>query len=287
MSDDLRQRHGDLVWRVRFRGDRWLYLVLLLEFQAAVDRAMAVRMLGYTALLYQKLIADGALREHGVLPPVLPIVVYNGRRPWTAASDVSELIASGGPVLARYQPSQRYFLLDGGRWENAALPRGNLVSALIALEKNRDPERVPALLKTLRGLLRKQKDDELGRAFRAWVAQVMPRRLRDAAPESLPQLEEVETMLSENVREWTAGWVAEGREQGLEQGLEQGRAEERALLCRQAARKFDDDAARRLADVLAEVADPERLAQVGDWIIECGTAADLFARVAETRRPGN
>jgi len=276
------------VWRVRFQGDRWLYLVLLLEFQAAVDRAMAVRMLAYTALLYQKLIADGALREHGALPPVLlPIVVYNGRRPWTVASDVSELIASGGPVLARYQPSQRYFLLDGGRWENAALPRDNLVSALIALEKNRDPERVPALLKTLRGLLRKQKDDELGQAFRAWVAQVMPRRLRDVPPESLPQLEEVETMLSENVREWTAGWVAEGREQGLEQGLEQGRAEGRALLCRQAARKFDADAARRLAAVLAEVTDPERLAQVGDWIIECGTAAELFALVADARRSGN
>ena len=90
-------------------------------------------------------------------------------------------------------------------------------------------------------------------------------------------------MLSENVREWTAGWVAEGREQGLEQG----RAEGRALLCRQAARKFDADAARRLAAVLAEVTDPERLAQVGDWIIECGTAAELFARVADAHRSGN
>ena len=90
-------------------------------------------------------------------------------------------------------------------------------------------------------------------------------------------------MLSENVREWTAGWVAEGREQGLEQG----RAEERALPCRLAALKFDADAARRLAAVLAEVTDPERLAQVGDWIIECGTAAELFARVADARRSGN
>ena len=96
-------------------------------------------------------------------------------------------------------------------------------------------------------------------------------------------------MLSENVREWTAEWVAEGRAKGLEQGraegIEQGRAEERALLCRQAARKFDDDA-RRLAAVLAEVADPERLAQVGDWIIECGTEAELFARVAEVHGAG-
>ncbi len=41
---DLQQRHGDLVWRVRFGGERWLYLVLLLEFQSGVDRTMAVRM---------------------------------------------------------------------------------------------------------------------------------------------------------------------------------------------------------------------------------------------------
>ena len=98
-------------------------------------------------------------------------------------------------------------------------------------------------------------------------------------------------MLSETVQEWTAEWVAEGRKQGLDQGraegLDQGRAEARGLLRRQAARKFDDDTARRLAAVLADVADPERLAEVGDWIIECGTAAELFARLAETRRPGN
>ena len=124
VSDDLRQRHGDLVWRVRFHDERWLYLVLLLEFQSGVDRAMAVRILTYTALLYQKLIAEGVLRERDALPPVLPIVVYNGRRRWNAAADVSELIASGGAALARYQPSQRYFLLDEGGVGDTELPLG-------------------------------------------------------------------------------------------------------------------------------------------------------------------
>ena len=51
VGHDLRQRYGDLVWRVRFQDDRWLYVVLLLEFQSALDRSMAVRMLTYTALL--------------------------------------------------------------------------------------------------------------------------------------------------------------------------------------------------------------------------------------------
>ena len=139
VSRDLQQRHGDLVWRVRFGGERWLYLVLLLEFQSGVDRAMAVRMLTYSGLLYQRLVAEGVLREGGALPPVLPVVIYNGRSPWTAPADVAELIAAGGPALARYQPSQQYFLLDEGRVDGGALPPGNLVSALIALETNRGP----------------------------------------------------------------------------------------------------------------------------------------------------
>ena len=66
-------------------------------------------------------------------------------------------------------------------------------------------------------------------------------------------------MLAEQVQEWTAEWVAEGREQGIEQG----RAEERALLCRMAARKFGAATAQRLADALAEVADTDRLGAGG------------------------
>ena len=300
VSADLRRRQGDLVWRVRFRDDRWLYLVLLLEFQATVDRAMAVRLLAYTALLYERLIAAGELRKHGALPPVLPIVIYNGRRPWTAAADVAELVASGGPALAPYQPSQRYFLLDEGRARREGLPRDNLVSTLIGLETDPDRARLPELLEALIGLLREHEDAALRQAFEAWIAQVLlPRRFRGVAPESLPRLEEVRTMLEENVREWTAEWVAEGREQGLEQGRAEGRqegraegrqegrqeghAEERTLLCRMAARKFDAATAQELAAALAEVTDADRLAAVGDWIIECGTAADLLARLPDVR----
>ena len=55
VTDDLRDRHDDVVWRVRFQ-DHWLYVYLLLEFQSTVDRFMAVRILSYTGLLYQDLI---------------------------------------------------------------------------------------------------------------------------------------------------------------------------------------------------------------------------------------
>ncbi len=100
---------------------------------------------------------------------------------------------------------------------------------------------------------------------------VLPVVLYNGRRNPLTQLQETQTMLEETVREWTREW--------LEQGIEQGRREERALLCRQAARKFDAGAAEGLATALAGVTDPDRLARVGDWIIECATASELLARV--------
>ena len=221
--------------------------------------------------------------------PLLPVVLYNGRRPWTAPVEMTDLVTAGSDLLAPYQPSQRYYLLDGARVADADLPADNLVSALIALEKTRDAAGLREVLRALGDLLRAQGDDHLTQAFVTWLRQ----GLRFAGPlpsgegDALTRLQETQTMLEENVREWTRELLEQGRAQGIEQGIEQGRAqgieqgrhEERALLCRLAARKFDAGAAEGLAAALAGVTDPDRLARVGDWIIECATASELLARV--------
>ena len=46
-----------------------------------------------------------------------------------------------------------------------------------------------------------------------------------------------------------------------------------------AAARFDADTAARLADLLAPIADPERLAEVGDWLVRCDSAAAFFSRI--------
>ncbi len=55
ISDDLREREDDLIWRVRWRNE-WLYVYILLEFQSTVDAFMAVRIMTYLGLFYQDLI---------------------------------------------------------------------------------------------------------------------------------------------------------------------------------------------------------------------------------------
>ena len=115
---DFRRRHGDQVWRIRFRdaaeeagAEAWL--LLLLEFQSRDDTDMALRMLGYVVELYRDLEAQGVVRPGTRRPPVLPVVVHNGESPWGAPVEVAELIALPEvPAqvrrdLAELQPSQR------------------------------------------------------------------------------------------------------------------------------------------------------------------------------------
>lgn len=70
--------------------------------------------------------------------------------------------------------------------------------------------------------------------------------------------------------------MKEGREQGLEH--------ERALLCRMAPSRFGPETAERLAELLLPTADAERLAEVGDWLVQRDTGAEFLARVARRRR---
>ena len=67
--------------------------------------------------------------------------------------------------------------------------------------------------------------------------------------------------------------------QGIERGIEQGLEDQRALLRSLTARKFGAVTAGRALPLLAKVSESERLAQVGGWIIECGTGEELLDRV--------
>jgi predicted transposase YdaD len=81
VSDELREREDDIIWRARwYKRHDWVYFYLLIEFQSTVDRFMAVRVMVYLGLLYQDLIKAKLIPKDGKLPPVLPLVLYNGEK---------------------------------------------------------------------------------------------------------------------------------------------------------------------------------------------------------------
>ncbi len=90
----------------------------------------------------------------------------------------------------------------------------------------------------------------------------------------------MESLFAERLDEWMAEREARVEAQVEARGLER----ERALLARQAGRKFGADAASRLAAAVAGVENPDRLEEVGDAVIVCASGDALLARAEEIAR---
>jgi predicted transposase/invertase (TIGR01784 family) len=275
----LQRRESDVVWRLRWGGDRWLYVYLLLEFQSTVDPFMALRMMVYVGLLYQHLLRQGLISKGEKLPPVLPLLLYNGVGPWNAVLDIAELIEQVPGGLERYRPQMRYCLLDERRIATEELePLRNLAAALFRLEKSSGPEETKRVVDALVEWLQAPEQSELKSTFSSWVSQLLSRSSGSQIPVTT-KLEEVQSMLAERVMEWPKEWKEEGRKEGREEGLKEGREEAlnqlRAVLIRELESRFGPlppearqsveslDSYERISELMIAVATAPSLAPLG------------------------
>ena len=79
-------------------------------------------------------------------------------------------------------------------------------------------------------------------------------------------------------------WREEGRTEGRAEGRAKGRVEGRAeggaeVVRRMAARKYGTETANRLAGKLATITDPERVDEIGRWLLRCEDGGELLERV--------
>ena len=303
--DRFPQRFGDMAWRVPHRSGGGELLVLL-EFQATVDRGMAQRMRDYARLARERL----AVRGNGP-PPLLPVVLYNGSDRWTASGAVAGLpefwSMESQLALAPFQGwdyillSLERLLSSGGL---AGLPLDNRAAATLRLQAERMPAELLARFR--REWAHFAGDANVGtrRVLHAWTGALLSRM--DSAESRLPALAELEglkglkgetnmaTVSEALYAEWLAGVRAEHMAEGiaqerarsrarLQRGIEQERARGLARLRRQVAIKFGERTAERLSALLGGVAD-NRMARLGDrvsdWIVECEQGEDLLSRVS-------
>ena len=245
VSETLKQRHDDIVWRVRLK-DRWLWVYLVLEFQSEPDPWMALRMLVYVGLLAQDLVKRGDLADDK-LPPILPLVLYNGLPQWNAARNVDDLFAPSPRGMEMFRPKLLYHLIDEARLKmHPTQSVRTSVEALFRLEHGRSPEELRHLIRSLGAMLQDPALAGLRRSFTIWIKSLLRRKIPVTRVEdinSIIDLMEADTMLAENIE----GWFEEKRLQGMQQGMQQGKLEgkqegkqegEGILLRRQLTRRF-------------------------------------------------
>ncbi len=236
ITEAHRARRGDTVWRMRRRTD------------------------------------DSSAAKHR-LPPILPIVLYNGDPPWRSPTDLEELVAPVDARLAPYQLSQRYIVLDERHAprDDLPLPRENLMSAVIGLEQSSSAEDVFQETAWLEQTLRN--DTELAKVFSAWIRHMLTPLLPPGSRPKATTLRELKMTLQERIAEWPKQWI--------QQGIQQGRAEERvAVVTRLTAMKFDTATAELAEPLLAQLEESEQVA-AGEWLLKTDDAADFLAQLQQ------
>ena len=272
-----RKRVADMAWAVGAPTPEHpdAEVLLLVEFQSAPHPRMALRMESYVALLRQEM-AD-ALPASAGLPPVLPVLVYTGDRPWRPSS-VRQLAARTPPALRRWQPDLEMLPLDATTL-SAEDGDVNPVAALLRLQRCREHTELPDLVAALFGKLRRDGLRTLARRLadvlmRMLIARFGGDETGEGHPEELQRalryMEET-TMLAERMTQWRQEALDEGRQLGMSEG-------ERTLLRRQAAGRFGIATGNALATLLANEEDVERLAEVGDLVVSCASAEELLRR---------
>ena len=258
ITEDFRGRADDIVWRIKL-GNEWVYLYLLIEFQSTVDKFMALRMMVYKGLLYQDLIKQGAVLSDGRLPPVLPIVLYNGSQRWTAATDVFDLIPPVPGLVEQFKPRAAFLLIDENAYTDSELASlKNLVATVFRIEHPADPESIQGLLRLLEDWLADRPD--LQRMIARWMRATLMRKpeYRILLPE-VDNLQGLRIMLSEQLEVWARQYEARGEIMALQRLL---------------SKRFGVIP----PDVLAKIASASQ-EQVDSWldqVLDAGSLGDLF-----------
>jgi predicted transposase YdaD len=222
-ADTNEQRDGDLIWRIPRRDGGDAYAMLLLEFQSTPDRWMALRLMVYAGLLWQHLVREQRLLPDGRLPPILPIVLYNGVPRWRAAVDLAALIGlPEDSAMWRWQPVFRYHVIDEGAFSIGDLAeRDGLPALLFRLENASAPDQLVEVADAVLAWFGRHPGFQAARAVLVELlsAAVAPLGPGVRVPEAM---REVRNMLQERVQQWIEQWKQEGLQAGLQEGLQAG-----------------------------------------------------------------
>ena len=265
VSDKHENRESDIIWKFRRKdGEEPGDVYILLELQSRPDPSMPVRFTNYESLFYQRLMAGQPAAVWRKLPPVIPLLLYNGWEPWHVPTDLGSLIEGLDPSAEIYRPQWRYRLVDEAAYSRENLEALNSpVADLFLIEKSRDWQEVRAGVHRLRRSIPVE-EASLRRAFETWLQKVILPRFGLSREEAATlTLEELDTMLAESIDRWNREIREEGRQEG-----------EARVVLRQLRLKFGpletgiEDRVRS--------ADADRLLEWGERVLTAESMQDVF-----------
>jgi predicted transposase YdaD len=189
----------------------------LFEHKSQSDRLTAFQLLSYIVRIWEKRLRDGL-----DLCPIIPLVVYHGERPWSAARSLRELLASPS-ALAEYQVDFRFPLLDLGQLPDTEIVGEPILQSTLRLLKySRSQQLVGMFGELLLQIAQALPESQLPEWFKAVGVYVM------SVNKNIDAQQYKQTLQSILPVQFEAGSLADrlliqGREEGREEGLKKGK----------------------------------------------------------------
>lgn len=233
IDSKLRGHQSDLLYRARLRDGSPAAVFILVEHKSRPDPWVALQLLRYMLQIWQ-----AALQVRQPLFPILPLVVYHGKRLWRVSTNFSGLFR-GPEALRPYWPDFRYDLLDLSVAGDVEI-RGAAATQACALLLREiwSPDLAPKLAGIL-NRLRQMPDSvaakELLDVLASYVVTssdaVTQAEVQAAAEAALDEEGEqvmptiAQTLLEQGRAEGRDEGERKGRAQGLDEGVRMGRRE--------------------------------------------------------------
>ncbi len=240
ITDQFDTYESDLVYKVNTKSGS-IYLFFLFELQSYNDFTMPFRLLVYMTAIWLDYFknSDKNMRKQKEyrLPAIMPVVLYNGERKWTASHSFKKMI-DHAEQFDKYIVDFEYILVSVNDLEASKIKDSNtLIDNILLADKKRTREAWTDLgILELVQRIRSMEQNDLNEWI-TWFSNVI-RELNEGERKTLiQQLREGDEkamcssfgqLLDKEKAEGRAEGKAEGRAEGKAEGKAEGRTKERA-----------------------------------------------------------
>jgi predicted transposase/invertase (TIGR01784 family) len=213
ISEHYKETASDIIYKIKLKRKE-IYIVILVEFKAKVERFTSLGILNYVTNFWMDYVESTPKAR--MLPPVFPILLYNGDSKWTAPVKIADLI-DGHEYLGRYAVNFEYFKIAENAYPKKVLLKiKNIVSTLFLAESYYS---IDVLIKELLALFEREEDKAAVSLLINWFTQLrrhkrMPERDYDKLERVYENKQEAQQMLITAIRKEQQSFIDQGKRKG-------------------------------------------------------------------------
>jgi predicted transposase/invertase (TIGR01784 family) len=228
LSEQYKPHYSDLVIETRFKGkpEEPVFVYFLLEHKSYIPRRPPFQMLRYMVEQWYELEKKDLLKDR--LPPVFPILIYQGPKGWTPSTEFQDFINIPSNEMKAYIPSFRYFLNDTTSADEEQFKTSVVIKCWHIIARYlKEPElrdKLPGIVKLLYDFLEQDTALEYLDIFMKYLANTENRITRKDAARAIETIlpERGADMIKGWAKEWVEEFIREGEEKGRQEGIQEG-----------------------------------------------------------------